>query len=246
MIVLKKDLTWIRNIDIAHRGLHDLSKGMPENSIVAFKEAKENKTAIELDVHMLKDGSIVVFHDASLERCCGEKLFIKNLTHNKLSKLKLFNTEYNIPLLTDVLKLIDGSVPIIIEIKTSVPAYLICPEIVKTLKNYKGLYAIKSFNPLVCLWFRIHSKEIVRGILVSSFLESGEKINFITKYIIRNMILNIFIKPDFLSINKDMLNKNKIKKLRKRGMPILGWTFISKEEKQSNIKYCDSYIFEGF
>lgn len=112
-----KDLKFLTKNLIAHRGMHNKEKGIPENSMKAFDEAVINNYIIELDIHILKDDVIVVFHDDNLERMTGVSKNIKSVTYNEIKNLYLNNTIYKIPLLEDVLKKIDGRVPIIIELK---------------------------------------------------------------------------------------------------------------------------------
>ena len=112
---MKKNIDFILKTPIAHRGLHNVKA--PENSLAAFRLAIEHGNVIELDVHMLADGKIVVFHDDNLKRMTGVDAVIKDKTFAELSKLWLKKSSQKIPLLTEVLDLVDGKVPIIIEIK---------------------------------------------------------------------------------------------------------------------------------
>ncbi len=115
-----KNLQFLTENLIAHRGYHNMKAGIPENSVGAFEKAIENHYMIELDVHILKDNKIIVFHDDNLERMTGVKKQLKNCTYEEIKDLKLNKTNYTIPLFEEVLKLIDGKVPILIELKTDV------------------------------------------------------------------------------------------------------------------------------
>ena len=147
-----KDLEFLKNNLIAHRGCHN--ELIPENSMPAFSKAIKNNLIIELDIHLLKDNKVVVFHDDNLKRMTGLDKPIKDLTYEEVRKLKLLNTNYKVPLLSDVLELINGKVPVIIELKYDTKYGLLESELLKILKNYKGLYAIKSFNPLSLYYFK--------------------------------------------------------------------------------------------
>ena len=107
--------TWLVETPIAHRGLHD--KNTPENSLSAFAKAVEKGYAIELDVQLLADGTIVVFHDDSLARMTGNDGYIKYLNKDDLKALKLKGSKETIPTFEEALKVIDGRVPVLIEIK---------------------------------------------------------------------------------------------------------------------------------
>ncbi len=240
---MNKNIEWLNDIKIAHRGLHNIDKGIPENTIAAFEKAIKQNTAIELDVHILKDKSIVVFHDDNLKRCCNIDKNIKDCTLKEIKKQSLFNTQHKIPTLTDTLDFIDEAVPLIIEIKTDVKANIICPYLLDILNKYKGKFAIKSFDPRICLWFKKHAPHITRGLLITDFKKS-KKPNILKKIFISSMIFIPIYKPDFLSISLSMLKTKRVKKARKNGYLILGWTFRTKSDYIKYEHYCDSYIYE--
>jgi len=243
VIILNKNINWLRDIKIAHRGLHNIDKDIPENTILAFEKAIERKIAIEMDIHLLKDNNIVVFHDDTLNRACGINEEIKDLTLSDIKKVRLFNTEHKIPTLIDALDYIDSRVPVIIEVKTDVKAKIICPILLEILNVYKGKIAIKSFNPSICIWFKNNAPQYIRGMLVTDF-KSQKKFNYIIRFLISNIVFMPICEPDFLSINKTMLKTKKIKLLRNKKYLILGWTFRSNFEFLKYENYCDSYICE--
>ncbi len=137
-----KGISFLKDKLIAHRGYHDIKKGIPENSIAAFKKAIRYNYTIELDVHLTKDGRLVVFHDNSLKRVCGVKKIIEDCTYSELLKYNLFDTKYKIPLFEEVLKLVDGKVGLLIETKIGKFNGKLEEELVKQLDNYKGDFAI--------------------------------------------------------------------------------------------------------
>lgn len=211
---------------IAHRGYFDINKGIPENSIKAFKKAIRYNYMIEFDVRKTKDDKLIVFHDDNLKRCCGINKNIDECTYEELSKLYLFNTSSKIPLFSDVLSIIDGKVPIIIETKGN-NKYGILEELMeKELSSYKGEYAIQSFNPLSILWYKRKRPNIKRGLLES--VNSRKKISIFRKIISFNWIL----KPDFYSLDTKLKDKKEPNKL------YLGWTI--KDELEYS-KYKDKY-----
>lgn len=237
-----RDVNFLNRSLIAHRGYHNIEKDIPENSMLAFKNAIENSLIIELDVHILKDGEVVVFHDDNLKRMTGLDKNIKELSYNDIKKLKLQGTEEGIPLLKSVLNLVDGKVPIIIELKYDVKCGILEKEVIKILKNYKGDYVIKSFNPFSINYFRKNSPKVIRGQLVSDFKET--KMSRIKKLILSSMVLNFITKPDFISIDIRTLPNKKIEKIRKNKL-ILGWTIRNQNDLEKAKKYCDNYICEN-
>ena len=140
-----KDLSFLQNRIIAHRGVNDNDK-VVENTLESFSNAVKLGYAIEFDIHLLKDNEIVVYHDDNLKRLTGINKDLKDLTYDDIKDIKLLNTNQTIPKLSEVLKLINGKVPIIIELKYDRKVGLLEKELVKYLDNYKGKFAVKSFN----------------------------------------------------------------------------------------------------
>ncbi len=120
--------TSVFGVKWAHRGLHDIKKGIPENSIPAFQAAIEAGYGIELDVHLTKDGKLVVFHDDDFRRICGEKGKVEETDYARMRTYRLSRTGEKIPLLSEVLRLVDGKVPLLIEVKLPECRYRSLPE----------------------------------------------------------------------------------------------------------------------
>ena len=158
----------------AHRGLHNNESKAPENSLAAFKKAVEAGYGIEMDVQLTKDKVPVVFHDFTLKRICGKEGKVCDYTFQELKEFKLCGSEERIPAFEQVLKLVGGKVPLIVELKVEWTDISVCPLADEMLRNYKGLYCIESFNPLALFWYRRHHSDVVRGQLSDGFLKSGE------------------------------------------------------------------------
>lgn len=233
-----KNLEFLKNNLIAHRGVHN-NIDVPENSIEAFRLAIKKNYIIELDIHLLKDNTIVVFHDDNLKRITGIDKKIKDYTYEELKKIKLLNTKYIIPTFEEVLKLINGQVPLIVEFKYDRKVGKLENEAVKLLDNYKGLFCVKSFNPMSVRWFKKYRRNYIRGLLVDNKWSNKKEI------ISSSMILKIICKPDFLSCKYSIINKRKVKRISKK-IPVLGWTI---KNKANYIKYKDEFyniICENF
>ena len=111
----KRELAELAKYDYAHRGFH--GDGIPENSMAAFRAAKEKGYGIELDIHLLSDGGLAVMHDSALKRTTGAEGRIEDLTVGELANYRLEGTEETIPLFSDVLALFEGAAPLIVELK---------------------------------------------------------------------------------------------------------------------------------
>lgn len=240
---MNNNIEFLKKSLIAHRGMYDTKKGIPENSIGAFQKAIDNNLIIELDVHVLKDNTVVVFHDDNLNRMCSININIKELTIDDLKKFKLQNTQYRIPTLNEVLELVDGKVPLIIEFKYDVKHGRLERYAMKLLQNYKGNFVVKSFSPFSILWIKKHYPNVIRGILSCNF--SKNNMFILKKWFLRNMIQNFFIKPDFISYDIHSFPNKKVENYRKNHL-VLGWTIRNNDDLELAKKYCDNYICENF
>jgi len=233
--------TWLVETPIAHRGLHD--KRAPENSLSAFKNAIEKGYNIELDVQMLSDDTVVVFHDDSLSRMTGNDGYLKFLTKDDLKMLTLKDSKETIPTLEETLEFINGRAPILIEIKNSSKVGKLEQKVIDILKNYKGKYAIISFNPLVLSYFKTHAPKMLRGQLSGTF--RGEKIDTLRRRTLKTMS---FTKKhglaDFILYEADALPTIHTRKFR--NLPLIAWTVKNQAEYLRVVKYSDNIIFEGF
>ena len=231
----------------AHRGVH--GNGVPENSIEAFRIAKSKEYGIELDVHLLSDGKLAVIHDSCLKRTTGIDGSIEDLTADQLQNYHLDGTEQTIPLLDEVLKLVNGQTPLIIELKSTVANYAdLCEKTCDLLETYSGLYCIESFDPRCIVWLKKHRKHIIRGQLAENYFKiPGCKVPFILKLILANHLMNFLSMPDFIAYRytdrRRFVNWVCKKVWRLSGF---AWTVDSKEDCIAVVNDGWIPIFEGF
>lgn len=237
-----KDLEFLSRNLIAHRGYHNNKKGIPENSVLAFKKAIDNKYLIELDVRLTKDKKLVVFHDDNLKRVCGVNKRVKDLTYRELLKYNLFNTTLKVPLFSDVIKLVNGRVPILIETKYHNRYGVLEKILINELSNYKGLYAIQSFYPMALLWLKRNTKDIPIGLLSSNFKND---LNRLKSIIGKTLILDLFFKTDFISYDVKGLPNNYLSYKRDKKKIVI-WTIKNKKDYDLARQYTDSLICENF
>lgn len=230
---------------IAHRGFFD-NEQIPENSYPAFEKAVENGYGIELDVQLTTDGKLIIFHDDTLKRMCSSKKKPTELTYAELQEYKLLSTEYTAPLLTDVLKLVDGKVPLIIEIKPHGKFIKTSEALAKVLDGYKGTFCIESFNPAVVRWFKKNRRDFTRGILASNYLRNPKK-DWGQRLLVTNLLFNGYCKPDFVAYNHDFMDSFSLRLCRKLfGCEMVAWTIHSQEELDKARKFFEVFIFERF
>lgn len=230
----------------AHRGFHNLKEGIPENSLPAFRAAVARGYGIELDVQVTKDGQVVVFHDDLLSRVCGIDLLLREKTYEELTALSLYFTDEKIPLLSQVLKLVDGRVPLLIELKVPLTGQRTCALVNDVLKDYKGPYCIESFNTFALFWYRRHRPDVVRGQLSCNLTKTNGCsyiLSFLTKYLLGNFLG----RPDFISycyLDRSNISLRLVRRLYKA--PALAWTVESERAYSYAKKYFEGIIFEGF
>lgn len=188
--------------DYAHRGLHDGNTGnLPENSLAAFALACREGFGIELDVQLSSDGHVMVFHDYSLSRMTGVEKKLCELTAEELCKLSLAGTDQTIPTFTQVLSLIDGRVPLLVELKGENFDMSLCPKVAELLSDYKGDYCIESFNPLLIKEIKKYLPGSYCGLLYTNACRDKKKVTAIN-IAVSGMFLNFLAKPDFIAYNQ--------------------------------------------
>lgn len=230
----------------AHRGLHDNETDAPENSMAAFRKAVDAGFGIELDVQLSKDGFPVVFHDFILERVTGQPGKVCDYTYEELQRFPLFQSTERIPLLADVLRLVDGKVPLIVEIKVEWTDLSVCPAADALLQQYKGLYCVESFHPIVLFWYRRNRGNVLRGQLAEEFLKTGE-FKGPLYFALQNLLLNWLTMPDFIAYNHkhaDNLSRSLCHHFYHH--MAAGWTIKSQEELETAQEEFELIIFDSF
>ncbi len=233
--------------DYAHRGLWDKDQGIPENSLPAFARAIREKAAIELDVHLTKDRQLVVIHDSNLKRMCGIEGTVETMSYDELARLSLCGTEYTIPLLSQVLHLVQGRVPLLIEIKTvSSRDTEICSYLYKELEFYNGPFLIESFNPFALRWFRQNAPQILIGQLATGAADLPN-LNIVLRTASWLLLFNLISQPDFIAYNLHYADciSVRINQLIYR-TPVFVWTVRSMNEYRQGTAQYSTVIFENF
>lgn len=237
-----EETKWLVDMPIAHRGLH--SEAIPENSMAAFQQAIEAGYAIELDVQITSDGEVVVIHDYDLLRVAGVDALVAEQSWSDIQALPLNGTSETIPRLTDVLELVDGSVPLLIELKNEGEVGLLEQAVIDVLAGYDGLYAIQAFNPFVLNYFKKHAPHMIRGQLSSHFKD--EDLAFYEKFLLRYLVLNNLSEPSFIAYEKDSMPDWLAKLQRRKNAYLIAWTVLSAEDQQLKLGQFDNVIFEGY
>ncbi len=231
----------------AHRGLHDAERGIPENSLLAFRLAVENGYGAELDVHLSKDGRLVVMHDESLLRTAGMEKNLCDCMAEELNSLRLEGTEEKIPYLEEVLPLFAGKTPLVIEIKAFRGNHAeLTRRVCNLLKNYPELrFCIESFDPRVLLWLRRHRPDIVRGQLSCSFYRDRNGLTALTAFALTELLTNFLTVPHFIAYRYCDRKRPAPAICRKLwGVQEFSWTIQSEEDAEQALQDGALIIFE--
>jgi glycerophosphoryl diester phosphodiesterase len=230
---------WLKDWTYAHRGLH--GDGQVENSPSAFQAAIAAGLGIECDIQRSRDGVAMVYHDWDFSRLHGRSETGDALDAAGWRELRYADSDEGPFALTDLLALVAGKVPLLIEIKsrTSYPVERSCEKVAEALAGYRGLHAVMSFDPRVSRWLRRHSPLTVRGLVVRE-----DEYGHTQKAWQRHLALWL-AKPDFMAYHVKALPNRFAANLRGYGMPVLTWTVNSPETLATARAHADAPIAEG-
>ncbi len=231
----------------AHRGLHDREKGIPENSLAAFRSAVEHGYGAELDVHLTKDGRLAVIHDDSLLRTAGTAVKVSQLTVRELSQYRLEGTEETIPFLEQVLPLFEGKAPLIVELKVEGNAPALAQAACDMLDRYQVDYCIESFHPLAIRWLKKHRPDVCRGQLSQNFMRAHTGLGLAADFVMTHLLTGFLTVPDFIAYNHLHRRRLALKLARSQwGVQQISWTIRTPEELAACERDGCLAIFEHF
>lgn len=239
-------------LPLAHRGLHDAQADRPENSPAAFAAAIRQGYGIELDLQVSVDGQAIVFHDPELDRLTDETGLVRGRTAAALQKIGLKNGPDTIPTLAEILSLVNGQVPLLIEMKDQdgrlgrnigkLPG-----DVARLLRSYDGPVAVMSYNPYAVAAVAQTLPDLPVGLVTGSFSDPGwddlpsER---------RENLINISglqgFGGCFISHNENDLNSPHLARIKAQGLPVLCWTIRTPEQEVEARKIADNITFEGY
>ena len=230
---------WLRDWEYAHRGLH--GPGVPENSLAAFALAQERGMGVECDIQRSRDGCAMLLHDWELDRLTGVSGPTADHSAEELAQIAFLDSEHKLARLEDLLPIVEGAVPILVEIKSKAGYDVArsCRAVAATLNGYTGKHAVMSFDPRVSRWFARHSPQTVRGLVMRE-----DEYGLTQKAWQRHMTLWA-AKPEFIAYHVAALPNAMVSRLRARGMPVLTWTVNSPATREVGKAHADALIAEG-
>jgi Glycerophosphoryl diester phosphodiesterase len=232
------DTSWIKETPIAHRGYHDTNKLVWENTLSAFARAAEAGFAIECDVQLAADSVPVVFHDDDLQRLCGIKGDLREKTSAELGMLAVGGTKDKVPTLKQMLQLVDGRVPLVIEVKgrTAGDDDGFAEAVLEALEGYKGKVALMSFDHHILRDLKMAGSPCPVGLTAE-----GDKPEDFFKHD-EAMQLGL----DFISYHWPHLPNSFITAQRESGVPVITWTVRDGNGRTQSYLHADQMTFEGF
>lgn len=236
---------WLTEVPFAHRGLHDAARGLPENSLAAFSAAADAGVGVELDVHLTRDGEVVVTHDPDLSRVTGRPGLIAEQLLEELVTRRLGETDERIPTLAQVLEVTAGRVPVMVEVKnTGLRVGALEAAVARCLAGVTGPVCVASFNPRTVGWFARHAPELVRGQVAARVVDLA--VPWALRRGLASMTANRWTRPHFVSYEFAALPTRRCRRWRESGRPLLTWTVRTREELARAGALADNVIFEGF
>ena len=213
----------------AHRGLHDGATFI-ENSVVAFAAAIERGAGIECDLRLTADNRIIVFHDADALRLCGSHAIIARSTLAEMARFSVGGRP--IPTLRQLLALVDGRVPLLLEAKIDERFWQFGPALLAALDNYRGRCGVMSFNPRLPRWLKTNAPHIRRGLVIRDRLST-----------IRRLGSMILADPQFVAVDRASLGQKWVARARRR-LPVYSWTIGTAAERVAATPFADALIWE--
>ncbi|SLN18780.1 cytoplasmic glycerophosphodiester phosphodiesterase [Roseivivax jejudonensis] len=237
---------------LAHRALHDASADRPENSRAAIRAAVEAGYGIEIDLQLAACGTAMVFHDYDLRRLTGVPGPIRQRSAAELADLRLGGTAEGIPTLAEVLDLVAGRVPLLVEIKDQDGQMgprigLLEQDAAHALGGYDGPVAVMSFNPNSVIALADLAPDIPRGLTTSAFApEAWPALREEVRAALRPIPHIMAAGASFVSHEAADLEAPRIAELKAAGLPILCWTVRSPEDEAAARRVADNITFEGY
>jgi len=237
---------------IAHRALHDVEQGRPENSRAAIRAAVAAGYAIEIDLQLTSDGQAMVFHDYDTERLTGQPGAIRQRSAAEVGQMALKHGDgETVPTLAQVLELVNGQAPLLIELKDQDGD--MGPDIgaldaaaVAALSGYTGPVAVMSFNPHSVAELARLAPDLPRGLVTESYSPSHIPLSAASCDRLRDFPDFETCGAGFISHRMNDLTRPRVQELRRAGVPVLCWTIRSPEAEAEARRYADNVTFERY
>ena len=237
-----------RNLQCTHRGFYEKDQSVPENTLRAFERAVEHGYGVELDVQLSKDGAVVVFHDDFVDRETTYSGRVDSFTLEELQAMSLFGThgdKLNIPLFTDVMQVLDGKSPTIVDLKSTDQYVELCEKTLAILRTCTGPYCVESFDPRIVYWFRKNAPDLMRGQLSESYKGWRATTSPLKAFAMSHFWTNLLTRPNFLAYGS-MKQPLALRLARWQKAFLVYWTEEPDSDRDTLEQRYDCIIFEHF
>ncbi len=249
---MSPDLEAIFARPVAHRGYHDASNGIIENTPTAIEKAIDKGFGIEVDVQQTSDGEALVFHDNDLDRLADAGGPVAGRTSADLVKLQMLTGSDHLWLLQDLYDLVDGRVPLVVEIKSLLRRDAqadFVRRVVDQTAAYKGPACIKTFDPDMLAIAKAHNSQVLRGIVADAARPGPDytRHSRMDRFIMRHLLHFPRTSPHFISYSVNdlpSLGPSVMKTLFKT--PIMTWTVRTPGQWEVAKRFANQIVFEGF
>ncbi|MEQ9258309.1 MAG: glycerophosphodiester phosphodiesterase family protein [Roseovarius sp.] len=241
-----------RRVPIAHRALHDVRDGRPENSRAAILAAIEHGYGVEIDLQLSRDGAAIVFHDYDLRRLTPEQGPIRQRDADELARVPLNGGEETIPGFAEILTLVDGRAPLLVELKDQHGQMgetdgTLEAETARALEGYAGDVALMSFNPHMVARMADFAPDRPRGIVSEAYpADDWPLLREETRARLRGIPDAEAVGASFISQHWRDLGRARVAELKAAGLAVLCWTVRSPEDEAVARRVADNITFEGY
>ncbi len=237
---------------LAHRALHDVADGRPENSCAAAQAAIAHGYGIEIDLQLSRDGAAMVFHDYDLNRLTSKSGLVIEQDADALRNIALTGGDEGIPTLSEMLDLVAGRVPMLIELKDQhgqmgVTDGRLEAATVAALHCYSGAVGLMSFNPEMVAKLRDLAPGIPRGLVTSPYREKNwPELTDAIRARLRDIPDFDRVEASFISHQADDLLRPRVADLKAQGADIFCWTIRTPQQEALARQVADNVTFESY
>lgn len=241
-------LNWLVERPVAHRGLH--GDGVVENTLAAAGAAVAAGYAIEVDLQLTADDQVVVFHDDTLDRLTDATGALAKRSLQELKNLTVGGTNERIPTLQELLDLVAGRTPLVLELKSDWNAdERLTRRTAEILVDYSGPVAGMSFDPRILIALQKYAPGLPRGIVAERYYEDPEwnPATRTQKFYLGNLLHIPRTKPHFIAYSvQDLPALAPLLARHLLGMKLLTWTVRTEADRTKARRWANQMIFEGF
>jgi len=240
---------WLTSRPIAHRGLHDVTRGIVENTPGAVAAAVASGYGIEVDLQASSDGEAMVHHDDALGRLTDGRGNLGALSAAALKRVPFRATADRMMTLGELCDLAGGRVPLVLELKSRFNRDdRLVARVAGVLASHAGQVAAMSFDPRLVAGLRRAAPQVPRGIVSERHFDHPEwrALTAWQKRGLAHLLHAPWSRPDFVAYRVDDLPAPATRVAHGLGLRVLTWTVRTPAQRERAAQWADQMIFEGF